>query len=144
MNIRTRSTRLFALALPLAGLVVWGIWRLEGSGTLGGLTRPELLMEEIRHGIQPEFAKLIFVTEHYRNSNLKVVLDGNVYEIKSALARALAYLQRNYRGEEAEAWINGHLYRSPLRGEVIYLRYPDGRERPLRDVLLDDLRHLPA
>lgn len=142
MSTRMRGTRLFVLALPLAGLMGWGIWRLEGSGTFGGLSRPERLLEEIRHGVRPEFAKLLFVTEQYRNSNLRVVLDGNVYEIKSALARARAYLQRNYRGETAEAWINTHLYRSPLHGEVINLRFSDGRERPLRDVLLDDLRHL--
>jgi len=134
-----KSTRLFVLALPLAGLLGWGIWCLEGTGTLGGLTRPERLLEEIRHGVRPEFAKLLFVTERYRDSDLKVILDGSMYNIKSSLARAQGYLQRNYRGEAAEDWINMHLYRSPLRGEIIYLRFSDGRERPLRDVLLEDL-----
>lgn len=105
--------------------------------------RTERLLEEIRHGLRPEMAKLLFITERYRDSDFKVIFDGMEYRVNEMLSRARTYLARNYRGEPAERWIRTHLYRSSERGEVIYLKAPDGSRRPLRDVFLEELENLP-
>lgn len=138
-----KSSKLFVFVLPLMAIVAWGVCQWEGAGNLRGFSRAESLLQEIRHGLHPELAKILLITEYYRDSNLRVIFDGNEYHIRSALTLARSYLQRNYHGEAAETWIKRHLSRSPGRGEVIALKFPDGRKRPLSDVLLDDLHRLP-
>jgi len=136
-----KTAKVYASLLPI--LLACGFLGVSIMPPFKGFSRAERLLEEIRHGLHPEFAKILFVMESYRDSDFKVVLDGTQYQIRSAFGRAQSYLRRNYHGEVAEAWIKNHLYRSSQRGEVIYLKFPDGNQRPLRDVLLEDLRRLP-
>ena len=148
MNAITgRAKKPFAFAM--AGLVVstalaYGIWNIGRTGSLKDIPRGEQLLEEIRHGFQPELAKLLFVLEHYRDSHAKVTYDGAEYDINAALGLARNYLRRNYHGEAAETWIKTHLTRSPDDNELITFKSPDGHQRLLADVLLEELRRLPA
>jgi len=134
--------KLYVLACPLLALSVWGMGQAGGMFTSNGYTNADRFLREIRQGIRPEFAKLFLVTELLRDSNLTVVYGGTKYDVNSAIAKVRGYLARNYSGETAEEWIRKHLHRSPAQGEVIYFEYPDGRLRPVRDVLLDELRRL--
>jgi hypothetical protein len=137
-------TKFFVLTLPVLAFLGWGAWHVVETENLTRSPRAEQLLREIHHGLRPELAKLLFVVEHYRDSNFKVSYDGAEHPINSAVAQARAYLARNYHGERAEIWIKKYLFRSPTQGEVIVLKSPEGRERPLRDALLDDLRKLPV
>lgn len=139
LNSKTKAFIALSFFALLAS-VVWGPAVFERTGPS---LRAERLLEEIRHGLRPEMAKLLLVTEHYRDTNFKVIFDGAEYGINAMLGRARTYLAGNYHGEAADRWIKTHLYRSSDRGEVIYLKAPDGSQRPLRDVLLEELRNLP-
>lgn len=101
------------------------------------------LLQKASHGSQQELAKLLLVTERYRDSGLRVIFDGNEYGIGTILTKAREYLATHYHDEPAETWVRVHLYRSSTRGEIIYMQYPDGTRRPLRDVFIEELRQLP-
>lgn len=136
--------KLFVLTLPVLAFLGWGAWHVVETGNLTRSPRAEQLLEEIRHGLRPELAKLLFVVERYRDSNFKVIYDGAEHDMNSTIPSARVYVQRNYNGERAETWIKKYLYHSPTRDQVIVLKSPEGRERSLRDALLDDLRKLPV
>jgi len=138
------GTKFFVLTLPVLAFLGWGAWHVVETENLTRSPRAEQLLEEIRHGLRPELAKLLFVVERYRDSNFKVIYDGTEYHVNSAVAQVRSYLQRNYHSERAEVWIKKYLFLSPTHGEVIVLKSPEGRKRPLRDALLDDLRKLPV
>jgi hypothetical protein len=131
---------LFAATLVLVGLVGFHGLRISPSKTTDPNQRLERLLEEIHHGLQPELAKLLFITERYRHSDLMVIFDGSPRNMQSVVPWARAYIRRNYRGQLAESWVKNYLHHSPRSGHIITLRFPDGRERPLRDFLLDELR----
>lgn len=132
-----------AVALLTAMLVLLptlGFWYLGRAGDPIPIHRP---FEQFLLGSHRELSKLLLVVENLRYSNFKVIFDGTQYEINSVLLFARNYLRKNYNGEKAETWVKTYLYRSPHRGEVIYLKFPDGTRRPLRDVLLEELRDFP-
>jgi len=134
MQRTSSATLLTALLLALPTL---GFWLLGREGSPLPIHRP---FEQFLVGSHRELSKLLLVVETLRSSNFKVIFDGTQYDISSVLLFARNYLRKNYNGEKAETWVSTYLHRSPHRGEVIYLKFPDGTRRPLRDVLLEELR----
>ena len=87
-----------------------------------------------------ELSKILYLLDRFKDSSVKVVYDGQKYDAKYAAGEATKYIARNYKKkEQAESWIKIHAYRSQPDGDIIYLKYPDGKYRPLRDVLLEEL-----
>jgi len=91
-----------------------------------------------------ELVKLFQVFQPYRSGDYKIIYNGNTYGIEAALRRLKRYLAFYYRGEKIESWIRARLYRSPDEGKIIYLVFPDGSRRPLRNVLMTDLKQFPT
>ena len=144
MWVKSSKIYVFLLtALVVSAALMWGIQTLGPKADFKAFPRGEQLLDGIHHGLEPELAKLLFVLESFRDSHALVILDGTEYDINSTLAQARLYLQRNYQGETAETWIKTNLSSSPTGGETIILKFSDGRERPLSEVLLDKLRRLP-
>jgi hypothetical protein len=73
----------------------------------------------------------------FKNQGFKVIYDGHEYEMGMALAKAKLFILKYYKNENVESWVNAHLYRSHSTGEVIYLKYPGGESRPLRDFFVE-------
>lgn len=91
---------------------------------------------------QTELGKLVYLLNFYQDKEVKVIFDGQTYDTPVALQKARRLLRVYYKGEEARAWIQTHLYRSPRERKIIYLAFPDGSRRPLRDVLMEELEKL--
>jgi hypothetical protein len=89
-----------------------------------------------------ELSKIFLAFQLYRNKDYKIIYNGNSYAIEAAVGKAKQLLVGRYRGEKAETWVRSHLYRSPDKGKIIYLAFPDGSRRPLRDVLIAELARL--
>jgi hypothetical protein len=89
-----------------------------------------------------ELSKLLSVLEQFRNTSLKVIFDGIEYDINLAVKRAKQLIRKHFRSGPASIWVKNNLYLSPFKREVIYLKFPDGGMRPLRDVILERLQRL--
>lgn len=91
------------------------------------------------HRPRTEMSKLLYLFDRFLNTDFKVVYDGTTYDSKTAIYYGRIYVAKNYHGEKAIHWLKIHAYRSQPRGKIIYLKYPNGKKRPLRDVLLEEL-----
>lgn len=89
-----------------------------------------------------EITKLFKVVALYQKSPCKIVYNGNTFEFGKLVDRARRYIVACYRGEGAKAWAQRYLYRTPDEGKVMYLVFPDGQRRLLRDVFLEELNRL--
>lgn len=86
-----------------------------------------------------EFSKLLYLLDRFKDTGFGVIYDGYHYDNRQSLTEARRYLARRYqKGESAQRWLTVHAYRSP-GGQIIYLEFPDGKTRPLRDILLEEL-----
>lgn len=140
-NPSTARPSVILVAMLVIPLLAWGLGHPRWNPPEFS-ARVERLIREVQSGRFPELAKLLLVTEQYRNSNLTVIFERSEYDINSAVDRARGFLLKTYRGEPAESWVKTYLARSGTRGDVIYLKSPDGSRRPLQDVLLEELRNL--
>lgn len=86
-------------------------------------------------GQQSEFSKLIFMIDSLKNKNLKLISDGHEFNAYDALKDSKKDLLTDYRNEKANYMIQRYFYRSDS-GEIMYLKFPNGELKPLRDVLL--------
>ena len=86
-----------------------------------------------------ELPKLLAVMEQFRNTSFKVIFDGIEYDIDLAVKKTKQLIRKHFRSGKAEIWVKNYLYRSPAKREIIYLKYPDGDLRPLRDVIIERL-----
>ena len=91
-----------------------------------------------------DFSKLIFLAGIFKKSHFDILYNGRTYKPKDIALLISAYIRMNYKNEKAEDWIEKYAYRSPSKGKIIYLRDPQGKILPLRDVLLQELKTLPA
>jgi len=91
---------------------------------------------------QNDFSKMIFLMNYYRDAPFSIIFDGSEYSPEFAFPFAQVYLFTHYRNEKAEKWIKKHCYRSIFGQNIIYLRFPNGRYEPARDVILRDLAQL--
>ncbi len=80
--------------------------------------------------------------DSFKKKGYAVLYDGHEYNVTLAFAKAKQFINDNYKNEALEPWIKTHLYRSKARGEIIYLKYPSGRLRPLRDAIVEVLQTL--
>ena len=91
-----------------------------------------------------ELTRVLSLFQGYREQDFKVIFNGNTYEAQVAIERARKFLFTHYHGEDIAHWISTYLYRTPDQGKIIYLAFPDGSKRALRDVLIEDLKRQPA
>lgn len=90
-----------------------------------------------------ELSKLIYLMDYFKVQNVLVNYDGYDYDSEKAARVAKNYVAKNFKsGDKAEKWLKIHTYRSQPRGNVIYFKYPDGKRKPMRDVLLKELEIL--
>ena len=112
-----------------------------GGLLAGGFRFYGTQLEPVPH---TELGMLLYVLQLYRDKDFQVIFDGRTYNMPAALQEARKSLLVYYHGEGATAWIRTHLYRSPKERNIIYLAFPDGSRRPLRDVLIEELQKLSA
>lgn len=91
---------------------------------------------------QDDFAKIIFLMNYYRKAPFMIVFNGSDFTPEFAFPFAQVYLFAHYRHEKAAPWIKKHCYRSPIGQKIVYLRFPGGKYRVARDVILEDLARL--
>ena len=128
---RTAQARRWLLVgILVAALSAAGVWLREEA--------------KIQPRTQTELGKILYLFQIYRHKDFKVIFNGTTYDMDTAVQRVRKFLFTHYRGEEAAAWIRAKLYRSPDRREIIYLAFPDGSRRPLRDALIETLERLPV
>ena len=91
-----------------------------------------------------EMGKLFQILNIYQSGDYKVIYNGDTYETGAAISHAKKFIAAHYHGEDTQAWVRNHLYRSPDKGSIIYLTFPDGSRRPIADVLIEDLNRSPG
>ena len=91
-----------------------------------------------------ELSKLLYLKDVLQRSDYDVIYNGKTYDPDAIASLISMYVRVNYKKEKAENWITKHAYRSLSKGQVIYLRDPHGKRFILKDVLLQELRTLPA
>ena len=90
-----------------------------------------------------ELSKLIYLMDRFQGAkDLEVSYEGNFYDIETARREARQYIAKNYRQETAGRFIQDHAYRPKFGNGILYVKYPDGTTRPLRDILLEELKVL--
>ena len=89
-----------------------------------------------------EFSKLLYLMDRLWGTPFKVVYDGTTYDTNFPKAKILIYFFQHYRMEKADQWIRTRTYRSVPENNIVYLKYPNGKLRPARDVLLEELDRL--
>ncbi len=91
-----------------------------------------------------EISKLSFLIDRFRDMGVIVIYEGHEFDAEKAAQFAKKYLKENYKPGDgsAESWIKLHCYRSEASKEVIQMRFPDKKEKPVRDVLLEELTEL--
>ena len=85
-----------------------------------------------------ELSKILYLMDRFKSAPLIVIYDRVEYESNVALKHAKSYVSKHYHREDAASWIRENAYRSSSGG-VIYVKYPDGEKRALRDVLIEEL-----
>ncbi len=93
---------------------------------------------------QTELSKLIYLLDRFNSPAVEIKVDGNIYTTDKAFPYSKGYLSKNYKKEKAEAWIRAHCYRSSEKNEVIYMREGAAEFRPVRDILIEELKRLEA
>ena len=91
---------------------------------------------------QNDFSKIIFLMNYYRTAPFTIVFDGSDFTPDFAFPFAQIYLFIHYKGEKAAPWIKKNCYRSPVGQNIIYLRFPSGKYKPAKEVILRDLAQL--
>ncbi len=101
-------------------------------------------IDSARYSSQPkeQIPALFKALDRFKKKGYKVLYDGHEYNVTLAFAKAKQFINDNYKNEELAPWIKTHLYRSRSRGEIIYMKYPNGHLRPLRDVIVEVLHTL--
>lgn len=135
----------------------WGVFRKGGAMMLAGMILGALAVTAAP-GLPPiqesfafkqyafrkpnELSKILYLLDRFKNADYRVLYNGMEYDAVTALKYARQYVSRNYRQENALAWIRSNAYRSNPEASIIYLKLPDLTTRELRDVLLEELREL--
>lgn len=91
-----------------------------------------------------ELSKLVYLMDRLKKGHFIILYNGRPYEAVKIATLVKGYIALNYRKEKAEDWIQNHAYKSRSKGQVIFLQSPDGEKRVLKDVLLEELKLLPA
>lgn len=88
-----------------------------------------------------ELSKILYLMDRFRKTQLKVIYDRVEYESDEALKHAKSYVAKHYHREKAADWIRDNAYRSHS-GSIIYVKFPDGNQRLLRDLLVEELQNI--
>jgi hypothetical protein len=88
-----------------------------------------------------DFSKLLFLIDRFENSGIEVVYDGHYYKAAFAAKIARWFMARNYRKETIQEWVMRWCNTS-MSGKLIYVKFPNGKFRLSREVLLDEAKAL--
>ncbi len=84
-----------------------------------------------------ELEKLLHTINLAKNQKADIIFDGRNYTPFEMKVWARQYLKRNFtEGETAVEWVEKNTYRTE-EGNIIYFRYKDGTQKPMRDVFLE-------
>ena len=88
-----------------------------------------------------DLSKILYLMDRFKGAPLKVIYDQTEYETGVALQYARDYVAKHYHKENAVNWVRENAYRS-VGGSVIYVKYPDGKKRELREALVEELKQI--
>ena len=90
-----------------------------------------------------DFSKLLYLIDRFENSGIEIVYEGHYYKALFAARLARWFMVRNYRKESPTEWIMRWCNTS-MGGKLIYVKFPNGKFRLSREVLMEELRVLDA
>ncbi|HTL46618.1 MAG TPA: hypothetical protein VL688_01005 [Verrucomicrobiae bacterium] len=92
----------------------------------------------------PELNKLNLIIEYFKNADLEVITDGVYRKPSETLPWVRRYVSQHFKpGDNAADWIRQYCYQTNA-GNMIYVRFPDGSTRLLRDYFLEHLALMEA
>ena len=119
-------------------------WTIASEDILPPFRESEAYQRYI-HRPRTEFTKLLYLVDRFHNADLEILYEGRPYRLSNfTTAQVILHILKHYRMETAEAWIGLNTYRSSPGGRIIQVRYPGGKLRPARDVLLEELKTLQS
>ncbi len=90
-----------------------------------------------------DLSKLLYLIERFQSSDIEIYYDGYYYKAPVAALVAKYFLMAQYKKETVPAWIMRWCDTS-IGGRLIYVKYPDGKFRFSREVLMDEWKDLEA
>ena len=136
-------------AVRILGFVAATLFVLQASGYAENPldSFPSVLESKAYHQFNgrpvTEFSKLLYLIDRFEHSPIEVVYDGHYYQAVFAAKIARWFMARNYRKETVQEWIMRWCNTS-IGGKLIYVKFPDGKFRLSREVLMDELKSLDA
>jgi hypothetical protein len=127
-------------------ILILSIPSLAGAAVIEAVMPPfqeTLAYKQYQKRPKSELSKILYLMDRFKKTSLKVIYDRVEYESDVALKHAKSYVAKHYKRENAAVWIREHAYRS-TSGTVIYVKYPDGEKKLLRDILIEELKNIEA
>ncbi len=140
-----RPKMMLVMAGILAGFVSLGMVFAGGSLAL----YPEF--QEIRESkayklfrTRPtsEFSKLLYLIDRFSEEDIQIVYDGHYFTTRFVSRLARWFLSRKYHSETSSEWILRWCNTTVPKGNYIWVKFPDGRFRRAREILVEELRRL--
>lgn len=82
-----------------------------------------------------ELSKLIYLIDRFGGTKIEIVYNGNYYKPAFVASLAKFFLTQNYHKEKINEWIMKWCNVSIPSGNLIWVRFPDGKFKLARDVL---------
>ncbi len=89
-----------------------------------------------------ELSRLIYLIDRFGGTKIEVVYNGNYYKPVFVASLAKFFLSQNYRKETVNEWIMKWCNVSIPSGNLIWVRFPDGKFKLSRDVLKSEMAAL--
>ena len=91
-----------------------------------------------------ESSKLLYLIDRFADTEIEISYDGHYYNAKFAGQVARWFLARRYQHEPAQQFILKWCNASIPGGNLIWVKFPKGRFRLAREILLEELKMLNA
>lgn len=88
-----------------------------------------------------DLSKILYLIERFEATDMEVNYSGHYYKAHAAALIARFFLATHYKKETVSAWVILWCHRS-IDGQLIYVRYPNGKFSLSRDILIREWKNL--
>lgn len=123
-------------ARPLAPLLLSAA---QNDPKIISLYPPVIVQPVLPPKPKSELGRILDLSLLLKTTDATIVYKGSEYKPRKILGLIRLYIYKHYKNEKAEDWISAWAFKSRKSGNVYYVKYPNGKTRFLRDVLLEEL-----
>lgn len=91
-----------------------------------------------------EHSKLLYLIDRFEHADIQIVYAGHYFDASAASRVARWFLARRYKDETVHKWVMQWCNTSIPSGELIWVKFGNGKFKLAREVLFDELKKLEA